>query len=201
MDVSCTLSIRIISAINFNPLFITARNSLLRKAAPDMLCAFLCSAKGSEFVTIRVVNDGTTILLQQINFIPSPEFDLIEFDVNYKRIWGLWCNSQGEYNVSSYSLVSNGGYNWSSAGLEILPERKIESGSDPRQAYCSYIFYPGRFQREVIDRALIVSVTTNDFDHYFHSKKKIKLNSHNFLFYRCSVALMYSLIQMFHLQH
>lgn len=124
-----------------------------------MLCAFLCSARGSEFVTIRVVNDGTSITLQQINVIPSQEFDLIEFDVNHKRIWGLWCNSQGEFNVSSYSLVSNGGYNWTSAGLEILPERKIEAGSDPRQAFCSYIFYPGRFQREVIDRALVVSQT------------------------------------------
>lgn len=136
---------------------------MLRKAAPDMLCAFLCSARGSEFVTIRVVSDGTAILMQQINVIPAPEFDLIEFDVNYKRIWGLWCNSQGEYNVSSYSLLSNGGYNWSSAGLEILPERKIESGSDPRQAYCSYIFYPGRFQREVIDRALIVGSIKRTF--------------------------------------
>lgn len=123
-----------------------------------MLCAFLSNAKGSEFVTIRIANDGTVFSLQQINVIPSPEFDLIEFDVNHKRIWGLWCNSQGEFNVSSYSLVSNGGYNWSSAGLESLPERKIEAISDPRQAYCSYIFYPGRFQREVIDRALIVSI-------------------------------------------
>lgn len=138
-----------------------------------MLCAFLCNAKGSEFVTIQVVNDGLSITLQQINVIPSPEFDLIEFDVNAKRIWGLWCNSQGEFNVSSYSLISNGGYNWSSAGLEILPERKIEPGSDPRQAYCSYIFYPGRFQREVIDRALIVSFLIDqhvcDFDFRYAS--------------------------------
>lgn len=140
----------------------SARNNLLRKASPDMLCAFLCNANGSEFVTIRVMNDGMSITLQQINVIPAPEFDLIEFDVNSKRIWGLWCNSQSEFNVSSYSLVSSGGYNWSSAGLEILPERKIETGSDPRQAYCSYIFYPGRFQRDVIDRALVVSY--NKFD-------------------------------------
>lgn len=136
---------------------ISARNSLLKKAAPDKLCAFLCNARGSEFVTIQVAHDGTAITLQQIDVIPSPDFDLIEFDVNPKRIWGLWCNSQGEFNVSSYSIISNGSYNWSSAGLEILPERKIEPGSDPRQAYCSYIFYPGRFQREVIDQALVVS--------------------------------------------
>lgn len=166
-----------------------------------MLCAFLCNSKGSEFVTIRISKDDTSIALQQINVIPSPEFDLIEFDVNAKRIWGLWCNSQGEFNVSSYSLVSNGGYNWSSAGLEILPERKIEPGSDPRQAYCSYIFYPGRFQREVIDRALVVSI-------YFSKSYYFLILIHNILCFfliafpnRCSVVQMFYLIQMFHYLH
>lgn len=96
--------------------------------------------------------------MQRVNVVPAPEFDLIEFDVNVNRIWGLWCNSQGEFNVSSYALVSNGGCNWSTAGMETLPERKIEPGNDPRLTYCAYIFYPGRFQREVIDRALTVSL-------------------------------------------
>lgn len=61
--------------------------------------------------------------------------------------------------MSSFSLISNNATDWISAGLEILPERyvKVEQGIDPRQAFCSYIFYPGRFQREVIDKALIVS--------------------------------------------
>lgn len=121
-----------------------------------MLCAFLCNANGSEFVTVRVNNDQGTFTLQQIDVISAPEFDLIEFDVNAKRIWGLWCSSQREFNVSSYAFVSNGSCDWSTASLDTLQERKIESGTDPRQAYCSYIFYPGRFQREVIDRALKV---------------------------------------------
>lgn len=152
--------------IHFNfilTLFLLARSNLLRKAASDLLCVFLENAKGSEFVTIRVVNDGTSVSLQHINVIPSPEFDLVEFDVTPKRIWGLWCNSQGEYNVSSYSLDASGGYKWSSAGLECLAERKIEPGSDPRHAFCSYIFYPGRFQRDVIDRALVVSLFITKF--------------------------------------
>lgn len=65
----------------------------------------------------------------------------------------------GEFNVSSFSLVSIQTSDWVSAGLEMLPERfiKVEQGMDPRQAYCAYIFYPGRFQRDVIDKALIVS--------------------------------------------
>lgn len=122
-----------------------------------MLCAFLCNSNGSEFITIRIVEDGNSFTLQRVDLIPAPEFDLVEFDINDNRIWGLWCNSQGEFNVSSFSLLPNNGSNWVSAGLEALPERKIEQAIDPRQAYCSYIFYPGRFQREVIDRALIVS--------------------------------------------
>lgn len=68
----------------------------------------------------------------------------------------------GEYNASSFSLIPNNGSNWVTAGLEILPDRyvKVEEGLDPRQAYCSYIFHPGRFQRAVIDKALIVSNTS-----------------------------------------
>lgn len=79
---------------------------------------------------------------------------MVEFDINLNRIWGLWCNSQGEYNISSYLLVANAESNWTTAALETLPERKLNNEIDPRQANCSYIFYPGQFQRDVIDRAL-----------------------------------------------
>lgn len=136
-----------------------AQNNLLRMASPEMLCAFLASPLGSEFVTVRIVVEANTFALHRINTIPAPQFDLVEFVCcGESRIWGLWCNSHGEFNVSSYSLVSNGGFNWATAGLETLPERKIDEDSDPRQSFLSYIFYPGRFQREVIDRALVVSI-------------------------------------------
>lgn len=118
----------------------------------------MSNASGSEFVLIRMVHEQGNLALQKVDSIPSPIFDLIEFDVNTRRIWGLWCNSQGEFKVCSYAFESNGECKWSSAGLEALPERKIESGCDPRHTYCSYIFYPGRFQRDVIDRALKVRI-------------------------------------------
>lgn len=133
-----------------------AQNNLLRKASSDILCAYLCNAGGSEFVLVRMVQDQGTVILQKVGVTSAPKFDLVEFDVNVKRIWGLWCNSQGEFNVSSYSFQCNDSCEWSSAGLETLPERKIETGCDPRHSFCSYIFYPGRFQRDVIDRALKV---------------------------------------------
>lgn len=76
-------------------LFLAQTNSL-KRASPNMLCAFLCYSSGSEFVTIRTVCDGgTDFVLQRIDLIPAPEFDLVEFDINDYRIWGLWCNSQG----------------------------------------------------------------------------------------------------------
>lgn len=134
----------------------TAQNNLLRKASSDVLCAYLCNSGGSEFVLVRMQPDQNGLTLQKVDVVPAPKFDLIEFDVNTRRIWGLWCNSQGEFNVSSYAFQSNSSCAWSSAGLETLPERKIEAACDPRHAYCSYIFYPGRFQRDVIDRALKV---------------------------------------------
>lgn len=171
--------------IILSKIFHSAQTNTLRRASSTMICAFLCLSTGSEFVTIRTEPDGLTgYSLQRIDLIPAPEFDLVEFDVNENRIWGLWCNSQGmtiidvnvcendcneihdffyspsgDFNVSSFSLKPNNGSDWVSAGLEILPERfvKVEEGIDPRQAFCSYIFYPGRFQRDVIDKALIVS--------------------------------------------
>lgn len=143
--------------INVKTLSFVAQNNLLRSSSPGALCAFLCNSGSSKFVTIRTIREASGYSLQSVNTIPAPEFDLVEFDVNENRVWGLWCNSQGEYNISSYLLLANSESNWISAALETLPERKMEPETDPRQANCSYIFYPGRFQRDVIDRALVVS--------------------------------------------
>lgn len=146
-------------------------------------------------MTIRTENEGNGYAMHRIDLIPAPEFDLIEFDINKQRIWGLWCNSQGEFNVSSFSLLPNSGSNWVTAGLEALPERKMEDDTDPRQAYCSYIFYPGRFQREVIDRALIVSVSTmsTTSQNRFHIFNVFILSDP----FRCSVAQTCYPIQMY----
>lgn len=95
-------------------------------------------------------------------------------DIFIEHMWGakltleffLWNLHLGEYNASSFSLIPNNSSSWVSAGLEILPDRyvKVEEGLDPRQAYCSYIFHPGRFQRDVIDKALVVSYFANLVD-------------------------------------
>lgn len=112
---------------------------------------------GSEFVTIQTQWDGTTnYSMIRVNVKKAPQYDLVDFEVNDHRIWGLWCNPQGEYNICSYSFLSSSG--WISAAMEPPPDRCIvvENGNDPKQTYCSYIFHPGKFQRSVIDQALMV---------------------------------------------
>lgn len=134
-----------------------------------MICAFLCHSMGSEFVTIQTNWDGSSnYSLVRVHFIPGPQYDLVDFEINDYRIWGLWCNSQGEFNVSSYSLTPN--ITWISAILESPPDRysvTVEHGMDPRQTYCSYIFHPGKFQRNVIAKALVVRKVTHAFINLF----------------------------------
>ncbi|XP_037026302.1 nuclear pore complex protein Nup160 homolog isoform X2 [Bradysia coprophila] len=119
------------------------QSNLLRRSSPTTICAYLCYSMGSEFVTIQT------------------QYDLVDFEVNDNRIWGLWCNPQGEYNICSYSFLSSSG--WVSAAMEPPPDRCIvvENGCDPKQIYCSYIFHPGKFQRSVIDQALMMFRRSN----------------------------------------
>lgn len=134
-----------------------AQSNLLRRMSPTTICAYLCYSMGSEFVTVQTQWDGTTnYSMIRVKVIKAPQYDLVDFEVNDNRIWGLWCNPQGEYNICSYSFVSTSG--WISAAMEPPPDRCIvvENGCDPKQTYCSYIFHPGKFQRSVIDQALMV---------------------------------------------
>lgn len=117
---------------------------------------------GSEFVTIKTQWDGATnYSMIRVKVIKAPQYDLVDFEVNDNRIWGLWCNPQGEYNICSYSFLSSGG--WISAAMEPPPDRCIvvENGCDPKQIFCSYIFHPGKFQRSVIDQALMVLLSVH----------------------------------------
>lgn len=140
-----------------NIIIFSAQSNLLRRSSPTTICAYLCYSMGSEFVTIQTQWDGTTnYSMIRVKVIKAPQYDLVDFEVNENRIWGLWCNPQGEYNICSYSFVSGSG--WISAAMEPPPDRCIvvENGCDPKQIYCSYIFHPGKFQRSVIDQALMV---------------------------------------------
>ncbi|GAB0094315.1 Nuclear pore complex protein Nup160 homolog [Sergentomyia squamirostris] len=145
----------------------TPQNSTLRRGKNDTICAFMCYASGCEFVIVNIVPDGlggVNHSLNLVNIILAPTYDLVEYQLTENRIWGLFCNSEGEYKVSSVSLIPGNGVNWISAALEPLPDRcsvQMEMTTDPRQAYCSYIFQPGRFQRSIIAKALVMFRRSN----------------------------------------
>lgn len=145
---------------------ILAQSNILRKINESSYCAFLSHATGSEFVCLEMqkMTLGTGVVsvnLIKRKVIAAPQLDLTDFDVCESRIWALWSNAEGEFSISSYSLMPGVGLNWVSAAMEPPPDRYslgIEQGMDPSQAYCSYIFHPGKFSKNVILKALFVNI-------------------------------------------
>jgi len=110
-------------------------------------------------------DDASVINLVQ-NMVPAPQTDLVDFDATSSHIWALWSNAEGDFHVSAAYFASNNAIKWVSAALEPPPDRyclTMEQGVDPRETYCSYIFHPGRFDRNVIAKALYVSITKTFF--------------------------------------
>lgn len=142
------------------------------------LCAFLSHSLGAEFVTIRTycstgASDASgpdvRFTLQRGACIPAPPNDLVDFELDTQRLWALWCNAHGDFNVASYPLHANASGNhgsadaagvlcWQTAILEpiVEPVHAIDATADPKETFCSHIFHPGRFQRDVIAKALVM---------------------------------------------
>ncbi|XP_055383036.1 nuclear pore complex protein Nup160 homolog [Condylostylus longicornis] len=140
------------------------QTNALRKINDRNLCAFLSHSMNSEFVCIKILSEGSThYTLQKTKVIPAPQSDLADFEVSENKIWALWCNAQGEFNISNFSLTPGHSLSWISAAMEPPPDRYcIDPNVDPRQAYCSYIFHPGKFDRSVILKALVMFRRSNN---------------------------------------
>ncbi|KAH8276417.1 hypothetical protein KR018_005700 [Drosophila ironensis] len=136
------------------------QSSQLRKISDHDFCVFLCLEGNAQFtcVSIRVDPEGVHGLnIYEHHSIRAPQMDLADFDATATHIWALWCNAEGEYHVSAAYMGNNESFKWVSTALEPPPDRyclTMERGVDPREAYCSYIFHPGRFDRNVIAKAL-----------------------------------------------
>lgn len=138
---------------------------MLRKIDDHNFCVFLSHEKDSEFICFSIVcklsdMNTKTVGLAVRHKVPAPQMDLADFDATFSHIWTLWSNAEGDFNVSAIFLDADSSIKWVSAALEPPPDRyclTIEQGVDPRETYCSYIFHPGRFDRNVIAKALYVS--------------------------------------------
>nr|ACM79338.1 nucleoporin 160 kDa [Drosophila melanogaster] len=135
------------------------QNSQLRKISDQNFCLFLSHNSRAEFICVSIMpdaDDASVINLVQ-NMVPAPQTDLVDFDATSSHIWALWSNAEGDFHVSAAYFASNNAIKWVSAALEPPPDRyclTMEQGVDPRETYCSYIFHPGRFDRNVIAKAL-----------------------------------------------
>jgi nuclear pore complex protein Nup160 len=90
------------------------------------------------------------------------QHDLVDFALGRGQLWAVWRTAQGDAAVSCARLDSSSP-EWQPAILEQPPERDYivtDVGTDPRQAYVSYIFHPGQFPLTVIAKALGVSHNT-----------------------------------------
>lgn len=76
----------------------------------------------------------------------------------------MWSNPDGETVVRHRRLrdetTHSHGTNWTQVVPETPPDRNFDPSSqvnvDPKQAYLSYIFQPGKFPLSIINRALTV---------------------------------------------
>ncbi|KAH8279731.1 hypothetical protein KR054_003325 [Drosophila jambulina] len=142
---------------------LSAQNNQLRKINDRDYCLFISHDNGAEFICLSIVPDpgdnrGITLVTHEETAETAPQMDLINFDATNSHIWALWSNAEGEFHVSAGHLSSKKVVKWVTAALETPPDRYSltidQDHVNPREAYCSYIFHPGRFDRHVITKAL-----------------------------------------------
>ncbi|XP_034098681.1 nuclear pore complex protein Nup160 homolog [Drosophila albomicans] len=137
-------------------------NSLMRKVDDQNFCVFLSHEKNAEFICLSIVSNLSESNARTVNLavkkkVPAPQMDLADFDATSSHIWTLWSNAEGDFNMSAIFLDVNHTIKLVTAVLEPPPDRyglTVEQGVDPREAYTSYIFHPGRFDHNVIAKAL-----------------------------------------------
>lgn len=84
---------------------------------------------------------------------------MVDFEITDQKLWGLWCNSDGDMHISAYSLEPDSVHYWRTAILEGISNKRrtVDAEMDAKHIYCSYIFRPGKFQSTTISKALMVS--------------------------------------------
>ncbi|XP_017032815.1 nuclear pore complex protein Nup160 homolog [Drosophila kikkawai] len=139
------------------------QNNQMRKINDRDYCLFISHDNGAEFICLSIVpnsedHKGIMLVTHEETAEAAPQMDLINFDATDSHIWALWSNAEGEFHVSAGHMSSKKVVKWVSAALEAPPDRYSltidQDHVNPREAYCSYIFHPGRFDRHVITKAL-----------------------------------------------
>ncbi|XP_070491725.1 nuclear pore complex protein Nup160 homolog [Chironomus tepperi] len=146
----------------------TQNNILKKSTTSTSICVFLSYGNGSEFQLLKPTWDGAnSFSIVPTNLITAPQFDLVDFELTDQKLWGLWCNSEGDMHISTYILEPASMECWRTAILEGISgkRRTVEAEMDAKHIYCSNIFRPGKFQASTISKALMMfSRSTNYSD-------------------------------------
>lgn len=141
-------------------LIILAQNNILKKSTTSStLCVFLSYGNGSEFQLFKPTWDGgNTFAIVPANLVTAPQYDLVDFELTDEKLWGLWCNSEGDMHISAYVFEPISKECWRTAVLEGISRKRrtVEAEMDAKHIYCSNIFRPGKFQATTISKALMV---------------------------------------------
>ncbi|KAG5683941.1 hypothetical protein PVAND_013197 [Polypedilum vanderplanki] len=146
----------------------TQNNILKKSTTTSTLCVFLSYGNGSEFQLFKPTWDGgSTFTIVPVNLVTAPQYDLVDFELTDEKLWGLWCNSEGDMHISAYVFKPVSEECWRTAILEGISgkRRTVEAEMDAKHIYCSNIFRPGKFQATTISKALMMfSRSTNYSD-------------------------------------
>lgn len=146
---------------------------MLRKALGSndnelYLGTYLKFASGCEFSVLKPVQEAGLFKFVRICTLFAPDQHLVDFSFTTTRLWAVWRTTDMDtVAVTHARLPLNGAQvnsEWETAVLDQPPDRDYivsDAGTDPRQAYISYIFHPGQFPLADITRALSIYRRSN----------------------------------------
>ncbi|XP_012270896.1 nuclear pore complex protein Nup160 homolog [Orussus abietinus] len=163
-----------------------AQGHMLRKVLTSSngelyLGTYLKFLSGCEFSILKPVLDAGTFKFIRMCTIIAPDQHLVDFSFTSTRLWAVWRTTEMDTVAVTHARLPLSGEQvnseWETAVLEHPPDRDYivsDPGTDPRQAYISYIFHPGQFSLTDITRALSIYRRSNLFNDMFLSPAVLK---------------------------
>eukprot|EP00095_Tigriopus_kingsejongensis_P000570 snap_masked-scaffold372_size192401-processed-gene-0.15 protein:Tk00570 transcript:snap_masked-scaffold372_size192401-processed-gene-0.15-mRNA-1 annotation:"nuclear pore complex protein nup160-like protein" len=126
------------------------------------LALFLCFSQHCQFCIIRPQMVDGQFQLDHLATVHAPELDLVDFQVSPSHLWALWTNQEGE-PVLKYTTFSSSSSDKTTGWNNVVFEDELDPdfapygpGIDPRQAYLTQLFAPGRFSIQTLAKTVSI---------------------------------------------
>ncbi|KAH1005345.1 hypothetical protein HUJ04_006346 [Dendroctonus ponderosae] len=130
------------------------RKSMEQRDKDNRFAIFLKFSDTCQFHIIRTILSPQQIQVKILNTLTSAESDLIDFALQFNRIWAAWRINDDDCVIYSASFQSRV---WTPIVKEVVHDTEVPRNSaecDPRQFYLQHLFHPGRFPLHIINKAL-----------------------------------------------